>query len=584
LAVHPHWHKLEGTGLAKFARQKQSVPNMTLSGTGALSEGPSDGELDMISQTVSQTVNTHSTTRSSGYHGMLEPFIGLPSSPQRVSWDLVGAVLIMYDIFAIPLTTCFDPPDNIVTTTIDWFALIFWTLNIFNSLTVAYVEEGKHIMDPRMILRNYLKFWFWVDIAVVGPDWAITIAATFLGASGGAGKSVKLLRILRLARCMRILRLAKLKTIIASIKDLIDNEAIDILFNIVKMLMCLIAVNHFIACAWFAMTLFDAGPSWVEYHSLERKDVSWIYQYVTAFHWAITQFTPASMHVQPQNVLERTFAIVVVVLGLVGFSYLVGSITGSLTELRRMKEEGSKQFWNLRRFLKKSNVQLTLRVKIEKYLEHAWQLQKSALNGEIPILKLLTEQLKNELNCALHSPHIEVHPLFKYMNTHYPIAIQRITTKALSVKFLNHHELYFSPGELAQHLSFVVRGRLKYIKMAPGQKEPHNEFVDQGEDWITEPALWTPEWITLGDLTSERVSELLELSSEEFAKAMKRSPQVFSRVCTYAANFIEWLKAKDERELSDICQGDIIGETEVARLLFGPEDTGRDSIATSSGS
>ena len=53
---------------------------------------------------------------------------------------------------------------------------------------------------------------------------------------------------------------------------------------------------------------------------------------------AITQFTPSSMHVQPQNILERTFAISVVIAGLVGFSYLVGSITGSLTELRKMKD------------------------------------------------------------------------------------------------------------------------------------------------------------------------------------------------------------------------------------------------------
>merc|ERR1719287_182188 len=97
--------------------------------------------------------------------------------------------------------------------------------------------------------------------------------------------------------------------------------------------------------------------------------------------------------------LERVFAILVVVFGLVGFSYLVGSITGSLAELRRLKEDGIKQFWNLRRFLKKSQLSTELRIRIEKYLEHAWQAQKTAIsNDNLPILKLLTDQLRDELN------------------------------------------------------------------------------------------------------------------------------------------------------------------------------------------
>ena len=40
------------------------------------------------------------------------------------------------------------------------------------------------------------------------------------------------------------------------------------------------------------------------------------------------EFTPASMSVNPTNLAERIFAVSVVVFALVGFSYLVGSITG----------------------------------------------------------------------------------------------------------------------------------------------------------------------------------------------------------------------------------------------------------------
>jgi len=291
--------------------------------------------------------------------------------------------------------------------------LIFWTLNMPATLTVAThdIKNGVYEMDPYKIFLTYIKFWFWIDIIVVGPDWGFSIAQAAMGTTSNAGSNVKLLRILRLVRCMRLLRLAKLKWIVASIKDLIDSESLDIVFNIFKMIMFLIVVNHYLACFWYATTLLGVGPtSWVEFHGFNKDD--WDYQYVTSFHWAITQFTPSSMHVQPQNMLERLFAINVVVFGLVGFSYLVGSITGSLTELRNMKSEASKQFWSVRRYLKKSQVSMALRIRIEKYLEHAWQIQNSQMkNANLPIFKLLTEQLRNELNCAMSMPHLEVHPL-----------------------------------------------------------------------------------------------------------------------------------------------------------------------------
>jgi len=505
----------------------------------------------------------------SDYTGLLLPFIGLPSGRKRVTWDIVGAVLILYDLVAIPLRV-FDPPDTAFTIFIDWFALVFWTLNMVGSLTVAFLKDGKYVMSPMKIMKNYLRFWFWIDIIVVGPDWGFTLAQAVMGSQNNAGGSVKLLRILRLVRCMRLLRLAKLKWIMAAIKDLIDSESIDIVFNIAKMILCLIAVNHFVACAWFATSLVDAGVSWVEFHELRSDQVSWNYQYLTSFHWAITQFTPSSMHVQPQNLTERIFAITVVVFGLVGFSYLVGSITGSLTELRKIKEDAIKQFWKLRKFLKGQQVPMELRMKIEKYLEHAWAMQKnSSAGGNLPILQLLTEQLKNELNMAMNMPHTEVHPLFAYLSSSSVVAMQRIATKALRRKLLGRNEPNFHEGEVAEHMSFVVQGSLRYTRTVDGEQT--QEVVDAGEDWITEPAMWTPEWMTLGELVASCVSELLLVSAADFADAIKRTPQVFDRVSTYAANFIKWVNSKNDRELSDICQGDLVS-TEIESMLWEIED------------
>merc|ERR1719229_1439944 len=125
----------------------------------------------------------------------------------------------------------------------------------------------------------------------------------------------------------------------------------------------LLVINHLICCAWFAVGNSQDDLTWVLFHNFD--DVDWTYQYATSFHWSLTQFTPASMHVQPQNLLERTFAIVVVIFALVGFSYIVGSITGSLAQLRNMHAQESNLFWDLRRYLGKNNVPTMLSLRIQ---------------------------------------------------------------------------------------------------------------------------------------------------------------------------------------------------------------------------
>lgn len=184
-----------------------------------------------------------------------------------------------------------------------------------------------------------------------------------------------------------------------SISDLVDSEYISIVVSILKMLALLLIVNHVIACVWFWIGDLHGGGGWIEAHQL--NDAAWDYQYATSLHWAITQFTPASMHVQPHTLSERMFAIGTVVFALVGFSYVVGSISGSLAQLRGMTENRARQFWELRRHLRKNHVSITLSARIQKYAEHVLESQEDNVPAkDVKLLSVLSEQLRSELECA----------------------------------------------------------------------------------------------------------------------------------------------------------------------------------------
>eukprot|EP00415_Alexandrium_ostenfeldii_P005161 UN5161 len=204
--------------------------------------------------------------------------------------------------------------------------MVYWTANVPMTLQVGFVRDGVTIMDFSQICINYARTWLLLDVAMVLPDWIFTIAATLdHGARESASDGFKFLRMARLIRIVRLLRLLRLGRLMQTLNDLIETEHMNIFVNIVKMIVLLLAINHYIACLWFLLGVsWDRDDTWVIYHRFTDADAHWSYQYLTAFHWAITQFTPASMHVQPQNRIERAFAILVVIFALVGFSYPAG--------------------------------------------------------------------------------------------------------------------------------------------------------------------------------------------------------------------------------------------------------------------
>jgi len=514
-----------------------------------------------ITEATEQEADVHAIPLQRGA-SLLGQFVVSPSSPYRLGWDVLGGFFIFWDLLMIPLRV-FDPPSTAFIEVLDWMTLIYWTLNMLATFAFGYVDNGVSVMEPKLIASRYFRCWFWIDLGILLPDWIFTlflvVGSTTSSSSGATRSSVKLLRILRLARTLRLVRLVKLQWVVKTLDEQLDSEYASILANLAKMITMLLATNHFVACAWYLVADMqrDETTTWLSHHDVLESE--WYYQYTLAFHWSITQFTPASMDVGPRNLAERVFAITVVVFALVGFSYLVGSITGSLTQLRSMKEDTAKQFWSLRRYLRQNQVPFDLTVRIQKYLQHAWHKRKVSGHGNLQIIDLLSEQLQSELHSAIYVPHLLVHPLFSYLSNDASVTCNRLATRAISRKPLAQNDQLFITGEVAHFMYFVRSGRLRYVKVHDdGSSE--NEWVDEKEDWISEPALWTTQWIHLGSLSAWAEIELLVVHPEHFSEVVHQTPNLSDFVVNYAQNYLNWINSLPQERLSDICQGEVQSE------------------------
>eukprot|EP00928_Gymnodinium_smaydae_P063180 TRINITY_DN46847_c0_g1_i1.p1 TRINITY_DN46847_c0_g1~~TRINITY_DN46847_c0_g1_i1.p1 ORF type:complete len:728 (-),score=49.50 TRINITY_DN46847_c0_g1_i1:246-2429(-) len=502
---------------------------------------------------VTDTVRDDS--EAAQYVGFMAQFIALPGSLPRTIWDLLGGVMILYDMIVVPLVV-FSPPSSVFTTVMDWVTLVFWSLNVFSTCTMGYVHDGTTVTDPRRIVGNYLKTWFILDVITILPDWyfSIDFAVNVVeDSSSSAGeKSPRMLRILRLSRCVRLLRLVKLKKILQNIQDLFDSVYLSIVCNIVKMIVMLLAINHYIACAFYLLTYLDGSANnWVVHHGFETE--AWTYKYAVAFHWSITQFTPASMHVQPQNLSERCFAILVVVFALVGFAYIIGSISTSLTKIRGMHEDTANQFWLLRKYLRQNKVPRTLGLRIQRYLEYAWAAQESHVSKKgAKIFALLSEQLNSELECASLQPIVKVHPLFELLFDVAPATMRRLCTNVVFRKAVAYSDDLFYPGEAASHMYIVIRGKLLYSKFLRQGDYPTHSETAVVRDWISEQAIWLQAWVHLGILTAGSDSEVLMIPPSKFAETMSMTPGILKQTVSYAAEYLKFLKGKSFEDLSDV--------------------------------
>merc|ERR1719311_1785666 len=120
------------------------------------------------------------------------------------------------------------------------------------------------------------------------------------------------------------------------------------------------------------------------------------------------------MDVQPQNLGERAFALLVLTMGLILASWFISSMTASMTQLRNMQSDGVKQFWLLRRYLRQQGVPQELQLRVIKYVEYVVKSQRQLVpRKRVEVLSYLSEQLTAELQCEVDFRPLLRHPLLE---------------------------------------------------------------------------------------------------------------------------------------------------------------------------
>ena len=95
----------------------------------------------------------------------------MPNTSWKVIWDFFIVFLLLVVSILVPYRLAFYPKDSqdwlIVYSVIDSCFLIDMILTFFT----ATVDPANQMVvtDKKEIAKNYLKFWFWIDLFSIFP-------------------------------------------------------------------------------------------------------------------------------------------------------------------------------------------------------------------------------------------------------------------------------------------------------------------------------------------------------------------------------------------------------------------------------
>lgn len=498
--------------------------------------------------------------------GIWKHLIGSPTSPRRMIWDALGGVMILWDIVALPLMV-FQEVDGLFMDILGMIGLMYWTMNVGITLTSGYLQNGVLVMSPWLIFKRYLSRTIFLDLVTLVPDWVVTIVSVF--STGSDFQEARLLRALRAFRLTRLVRIVKLRWLMEVVRDYLDSEYASIMFEISKMMGLLLVINHVLACAWYGFSLVGIELGWNTWsannilnYGLEHQESSWIYDYLTCLHWSLCQFTPASMEVQPANPLERGFAALTVLFALIVFSYIVGSITGSLTQLRMMSETITRETLKLRRFLRRNAVPIGLSLRIRRFVEFELKRRQQPVNQQsVGCLAVLSEQLQTELSFALVQPTLNTHALFEsLMKTSGGSLLLEKASQFFEKKTLAMDDWEFLPYTPATSMRFLLAGQLRYVRTFGSALDENVDeaIIDPGRQWISEAVMWLNDWEYVGELSATIESHLLLISPRCILSLIDLYPASHKSLKNYANEFVMWIGGLTPEEMTDVLEPIIV--------------------------
>mmetsp|Transcript_48917 Transcript_48917/g.116284 ORF Transcript_48917/g.116284 Transcript_48917/m.116284 type:complete len:911 (-) Transcript_48917:34-2766(-) len=443
-----------------------------------------------------------------------------PNSKPACLWALWTAVIVVYDMIVVPLVV-FDVAKSVevpILTWMEWASLLTWAIDMVLTFFTGYPNERKGSVEMRhgVIAANYLKTWFLLDFFLVMVDVVLLTSAKSVALA--MLTSIRGIRVLRVVKVIRAIKMSMKWGRVSEVLSwfFVGSDRTAALLNISHNLLVMMVLSHFVACGWYAVGYSGNGDGWVDFD--EGCEDTW-YCYLTAYHWAVTQFTPAAMRTDGHNTPERAFCIFAVFAGLLVFSAFVGRMTQAMTHLHALSANARQQRMLAHRYLHENTITMDVATRILSFLHNVRHRTSRLTMNDISSFENLPRSLKHRLTEEVFTPLLQLHPLFDWLSEADAPTFKTMCHNALQERTFTPAEEAFSNEMPAEWMLFIIGGKLFYVSDINPEAR---EVLEKGQR-LCEIALWC-NWTHRGNLTSSmKPSDAIQLNCASFCTSFSKS-------------------------------------------------------------
>ena len=376
-----------------------------------------------------------------------------PFSNFILLWNIIHLMIFCFAFILIPIDISFQI--DILQNELDLSEMnknairiciiLFYTLDIFVNLNLAYYKSGELIYEREKIIKKYLKKDLYLDLITltVYIYWAIRYE-NYVSHIIIFGFFFKFLKIRKIFKSFEEL--------------LVINENYFHLFSLFILVIRIVVVTHISACIWHLIGESNS-INWMVDKGINTQ--SWLFQYTYSFYFIIiTMNTVGYGDISPHNISEVIFLIFFVIIGCIMFAYSLNCMGAIFEAFYKREKQMKEELFLINGYMRSKNVPQTIQIKIRKYLEHLWnEEQKVNIIDSMKVFNKLSESLKSQLLLEVNGSIVKEIDLFS-MN---------FSQKTLNGLVKTMKEEKYPPGEIifraGEHrnrdLFFIKKGNVE---------------------------------------------------------------------------------------------------------------------------
>ncbi|KAL4483975.1 hypothetical protein ABPG72_013981 [Tetrahymena utriculariae] len=438
----------------------------------------------------------------------------------RLIWDILQMIVIMAFNGFLPLYI----PFNIAFYDIihPFFAYLMYFLLVFDilvNMNTTYYEQGKQIVDRRIILLKYLQTSFILDLIPILP---ITIDLFIVQFD---------YTVLRFIFLVFLIKLNRMYSILGKIQDQFHLvSSITSYMQLFKLLIVHLLVSHYFACLWLLIGRAQSDQNWLVKRSIENQD--WPTQYINSYYFiTLTMITVGYGDITPFTNIEIGTCIVIMTIACGVFAYSVNEIGTLIQDLRKNQQEIKKNLQTISRYMHNKNISNELRYEIREYLLYYWT-EESNKDGEKEnlIINQLSDSLKETLIIEANHLVLSDSPVFR--DNFSPEILKRTVPLIKEFRCTPEEIIYFEGETDEGCIYFIEKGSVEiYIDISTGTKEQFKPLkqLKKGDNFGA-IGFFTGQHRTQS-VRSLEFTTLLMIKRDEFLQILQEFPQDYERFC-----------------------------------------------------